>query len=473
MLKKIHFALSIPTILLIIFCHQMVIDHHSPTPNTKKPINMGTIPEIYLSETKVTKSLNQTCAKFPQLVNIQINNNHWQMQETSFGTFFLFGAYLDRRGAPMVRILALLDQYQPQNTYFCQFWYKNLAKPVIVESDVPFWLFRKNWGADNNQYKHPYLVTCPVDLVNGETPFSVSLVEGPCENASNNLRIFESYFEPKKNFVVCVKGLFFPFDDKSQRLVEWIELLWLLGAEKIHFYEFSVHPNIKKLLNYYENLGKVVVTPLSVAGSVSNNPKVLGKFFREKITERRLQEVIPYNDCLYRHLHEFKFVVLLDTDEVIIPAENTWVELMATLEDILPNSTSYVARNVYFWDNPSHQHDWFEGIPRHMHMLQHVFRARNHTKPMDFVKGFHDTRLVIALHNHFPFRCTKKCDFTEIDLGLAQLQHYRADCAYGVQNCGVLKSESVMDTRVWNFKHELVKRVEKTLTDLNLMQNFE
>ncbi|EFA05387.1 uncharacterized protein LOC659249 [Tribolium castaneum] len=472
MLKKIYFVLLVPTILLIIFYHQNKVPKKS-NPDSKKSLNIGNVPEIYLSDAKITKSINHSCANFPQLSDLHFNNNYWQLQQTTFGDFYLFGAYLDQRHDPVVRILALYEEYQPQNTYFCQLWYDNSPRPLIVESDVPYWLFRHNWGADNKAYKHPYLITCPVDLIKGQKPSSVSLVEKPCDNASNNLRIFESFSKRRKNFLVCVKGLFYPFEDKTHRLVEWIELLGLLGVEKIHFFELNVHPNTKKLLSYYENHGRIEVTPLSVAGSVSNNPQAVERFLREKYTERRLQEVIPYNDCLYRHLHEFKYVVLLDTDEVIIPAENTWLELIETLQDILPNSSSYMARNVYFWDNPSHQHEWFEGIPRHMHMLQHVFRARKHTKPMYFVKGFHDTRLVIALHNHFPFLCYKKCDFTEIDLGLAHLQHYRADCAYGVKNCGVMKSESAMDTRVWNFKHELVKRVEKTLADLNLTLKME
>ena len=37
----------------------------------------------------------------------------------------------------------------------------------------------------------------------------------------------------KKKFAVCVKGLDFPHQDISVRLVEWIELLNILGADKV------------------------------------------------------------------------------------------------------------------------------------------------------------------------------------------------------------------------------------------------
>jgi hypothetical protein len=242
------------------------------------------------------------------------------------------------------------------------------------------------------------------------------------------------------------------------------------GAEKINFYEFKVHPNTKKLLEYYEAKGQIEVTPLTLVGDYSNHPYLQDRFLHKKILQRRLQEVIPYNDCLYKHLQEFKYVVLLDTDEVIVPAEDTWVELIATLNNTLGKRSSYIARNIYFLDSHLHEHSWFEGIPKYMHMLQHVYRAENYTKPGYFIKGFHDTDLVTALHNHFPYSCLGGCKHTSIDLELAHLQHYRADCVREIK-CDAMKENSIMDTRVWNFKDELIGRVERALDDLGFAED--
>ena len=55
-------------------------------------------------------------------------------------------------------------------------------------------------------------------------PVSVSLVEEMCETSTNYLNII--YNLPtgeKEKFAVCVKGLDFPMEDRSVRLVEWIE----------------------------------------------------------------------------------------------------------------------------------------------------------------------------------------------------------------------------------------------------------
>lgn len=90
-----------------------------------------------------------------------------------------------------------------------------------------------------------------------QIPQSISLVEKQCDNSTNNLRVIYEKPPEKKGFAVCVKGLDFLHEDLSVRLVEWIELLNLLGADKVFFYELQVHPNISKVLKYYEQEGKV------------------------------------------------------------------------------------------------------------------------------------------------------------------------------------------------------------------------
>jgi hypothetical protein len=73
------------------------------------------------------------------------------------------------------------------------------------------------------------------------------VVEKPCHSANNNLRVLYTRPKVKDGFAVCVKGLDFLHEDLSVRLVEWIEMLGILGANKIFFYELAVHPNITKV----------------------------------------------------------------------------------------------------------------------------------------------------------------------------------------------------------------------------------
>ena len=74
------------------------------------------------------------------------------------------------------------------------------------------------------------------------------LVAYPCDTATNILRIvYNKPDQPKKKFAVCVKGLNFPGEDISGSLVEWFELLHVLGADMIFLYKFDVHRNVEKV----------------------------------------------------------------------------------------------------------------------------------------------------------------------------------------------------------------------------------
>ena len=41
------------------------------------------------------------------------------------------------------------------------------------------------------------------------------------------------------------------FYDVTARLVQWIELLSLLGADKVLLYQLDVQQNVSKVLDYY------------------------------------------------------------------------------------------------------------------------------------------------------------------------------------------------------------------------------
>ena len=81
------------------------------------------------------------------------------------------------------------------------------------------------------------------------TPATVSIVENPCDKATNNLKVIFNNLKPgesKQEFAVCVKGLDFPDHDMSVRLVEWLETLEALGANKVFLYNLEIHPNVTR-----------------------------------------------------------------------------------------------------------------------------------------------------------------------------------------------------------------------------------
>lgn len=426
---------------------------------------------------------SKSCVKYPPLYDIQFNNLYWQKMNTNNGTFFVYGAYLDLRPKagkiPVIRVLTMIDRIKPPPV-FCLLWYDNATLPVVSAASYTYAWYPK-WGNYKDGILQPFIVSCPSPFQKGRAlyPSSVSLVEKQCHPPSNNVRVIYNVPEKKENFAVCVKGLDFLKDDLSVRLIEWIELLNMLGAKKIFFYELEVHPNISKVLKHYVQTGVVDNTPITLPGDMPNLPALRHHFLKLKMNHKRQNELIPYNDCLYRNLYSYDYIALLDVDEVIMPINHKgWGDLM---ESVLPlalkernyTRASYNFRNVYFMDDmltgEEMKHEVHEdGIPPYMHMLQHVYRAKNFTKPGAYVKCFHDTQRVVSLHNHFPLNCFGSCTTFSVPPEMAQLQHYRKDCVGPLKkSCeSEFKSNTVKDTTIWKYKDELITRVTDVLQGL-------
>lgn len=426
------------------------------------------------------------CAPFPSIYDLEFHNTYWQTLRAAEGVFHLYGAYLDRRKTsrigPAVRLLAVHDRIKPTAVTHCQLWFEERDQPVVVRNLEYKYVWNSKWGNYRDRVLQPYLLACVLPAeVRHLVPASVSLVENPCDRATNNLRV---HYEPPEqgaargDFAVCVKGLDFLHEDLSVRLVEWIELVRLLGAEKIYFYELQVHPNITKVLEYYTERGLVSVTPVTLPGGQPNLPGLQHMYLKKKTTHKRQMELIPYNDCLYRHMYRHRWLALLDIDEVIVPLEDPdWGGLMrralplAVPADGKPPRSSYHASNLYFLDSLRHEHGWEEGVPRYMHMLQHVYRTRNFTKPGQYVKAFHETDRVLALHNHFPLACLGgACSSYALETRHARLQHYRADCVTALsKTCAELRAQPERDTALWRWRDELVTHADVALRALGFL----
>lgn len=114
-------------------------------------------------------------------------------------------------------------------------------------------------------------------------------------------------------------------------------------------------------------------------------------------------------------------------------------------------------------------HSKFENCSgRYMHMLQHVYRSKNFTKPNQYIKCFHNPERVVTLHNHFPLACLGAgCTSYPIETEDAQLQHYRADCVRSLKKtCVEYRENSVIDTTIWRYRDKLISRVTDTLKTL-------
>lgn len=419
---------------------------------------------------------NSSCAPFPNIYNLKFNNLFWQTFKRSNVTFQLYKAFYDTRRINdqrhSVHILSMVNTVELSFDTHCHFWFENTDEPVITTTNTYRYLWYREWGDPEPGGYVPFMITCELpETYQEEVPSCVSLVEKPCDTASNLLSVVYEVPEEKGEFAVCVKGLDFLTTDVSANLVEWLEILNLMGASKVFFYQLQVHPNIAKVLDYYKSLGRIHVTPMTLCGEQPNLPILQHAYLENYNIHQSFSEIVPNNDCFYTNIYSYKYVALLDVDEFILPVrDSNWTTLMKRVirkagED---QYASYNARNVYFLEelNPVNP---YSGIPPYMHFLSQTYRSSLFTPPLEYVKSFFDTETVLTVHNHLPIHIANHLDSTYSMSRLdAQLSHYRKGCAQEL-DCLEYSTNITEDIKLWKHKDVLISRVSDVLKSLNII----
>lgn len=433
---------------------------------------------------------NSSLPKVPSLLDLDFTNEFWQRQHTSNGTFQLLSAYLDNRVTNpdqdhFVRILVVIKQLYVMESVqmHCQLWYANLNESIVVPVDTENYLWRRNWGYNAPEMWQPHLIACrlPEGRRNSVAPVAVSLVENGNDLATNCLRIFNVKPNARENFAVVVKALDFYHDENvSVKLVEWIELLRLLGAQKLFLYVLQVHPNIQKVLDHYSSDGFVSVHRTKWPGGFRNTTGQTHSYSSNQVQ----LELIPFNDCFYRNLYNYKYLAVIDVDEIIMPTGNltSWAQMMDVVQERIRNSEHYYVKyanyafhNAYFLDRfyTAQQRpvaaEFDPELPAELHMVRHTARAREHNHIHWYAKSFFSTEHTVTLHNHYPIDCQPEpCYYYYVPLSDGQLNHYRLDCDLATFPCEVTDT-FVEDKTIDKWSGELIPRSLETIRKLELL----
>ena len=417
-----------------------------------------------------------------KLFNITLNNQYWQEYVSRSGIFYLYNAYLDTRSKEsLIRIPAIVKKVLGNAVHRCAIWYNNSAVPDI--SVVPIEIIPINRHTQrlfidiplhNNLFN--YLLTCKISDKRGRIPQAVSIVDHnhthnykkpSCYETANYLKVNHNHDE-KKDFAVCVKNFFFQKYD-STKLIEWIELLSILGAQKIFLYELDGNPDVWKVFDFYTKKGILHVKKCAIPGDPNFRNST---YLKMHLTPLRHDSVIFLNDCLYRNIHKYKFLGMMDPDEVIVPRQLgvTWSDMMTTVMNTYKNATSYIFESTYFFDDLLQYKPLLNGsvydIPKTSHMLRHIYRSKKLGKG----KSFLNTEYSKKVSSHRVLDCiTIPCQEAKVNSSLALVHHYRSGCQrMHAEHCDEeFYGDIVLDKVLWEFKDKLVSRFKETLSKLD------
>ncbi|ELU10767.1 hypothetical protein CAPTEDRAFT_200201 [Capitella teleta] len=394
-----------------------------------------------------------------------VHNQVWQVVDGPRKAYLLSAYYDDRPAldAPKIRIIGI---FEPNiSTPHCLLWYHvhNQTNPDVVMGELI--QIGPNINPVTATKYGQFILSCAI--AQGKTPpLFVSVVTPDSHNATTLLLVQwpVKSAEPIE-FGQCMSVVYWGQD--PFRVVEWMELQKLLGVGEVTLYNNSLDAMSSMIVNHYATVEHYVV--------VKQSPSVLDDDGELTI----LMNMSPaINDCLYRNMYRYKWVLSSDLDEVIMPTtyDNYTAMVNALVEKHAPSKEvmSFMFKNVYFFDDlgPVRRKPWYLWTMRYL----------RHIPPSPYgyaVKSFSNPLACVGLQNHL---CWKRVPSYQnattwnIDVGLhyGKNQHYKK-CHFdtflernGV--CHKVMRRYKQETNILRLKDKLNENVVAKLLELDLIE---
>ncbi len=200
-------------------------------------------------------------------------------------------------------------------------------------------VIRENW---NLRYSAVFVI-CPLPPGLEEIPDSVSVIAddgdggsgggrgggGPHAAPTNQLAILnrdadpaalEAQLSASDEVSACVKPLHFDYG-RTLELLEFLELNKLLGVTRFTLYNHTVSREVSCVLRDYADRGEVDLLPWSLNMASQSEIRTEGLF-------------AALNDCLYRNMWRYNYLLLIDLDEFVVPRNNRTLAQMIRLRHL-------------------------------------------------------------------------------------------------------------------------------------------
>ncbi|KAM7412526.1 hypothetical protein PAMA_020075 [Pampus argenteus] len=311
----------------------------------------------------------------------------------------LLSAYMEHRKEKQVRVIAVaLSSETP--VYRCLLYCEE--KQYISEGVGEF---------HDDYYGFSYgtvHIMCP--LPSGcETPSLIAVTTAAASSEDLHHAVFLEVKNQKAesvslpyNFTVCISTMF-DFTNVLQ-LVQSLEMMQLLGVNRVVIYKTSCSPETQRVLDYYTETGLVEVIPWTISRYLK--PSRFWQPGQDAGDLHYYGQVPALNDCVYRYMYQTRYMSLQDIDELILPQSvNSWLDLLPLLENKYGIDTCYMFANYEFPNSitlpppasqtlPSQNIGW-QKVPG-VNILAHL-----HHKPID---KYHYINVKIIVNPRAVFR---------------------------------------------------------------------
>ncbi|XP_032400722.1 uncharacterized protein LOC116707479 isoform X1 [Xiphophorus hellerii] len=254
------------------------------------------------------------------------------------------------------------------------------------------------------------------------------------------------------------------------QLVQTVEMLQLLGVNRIVIYKTNCSVETQRVLDYYTDKGLVEVVPWSLSEYLKVSRRA--KPDQDPGDIHYFGQIPALNDCLYRSMYRSKYVALHDPDELILPQTvDSWSELLPLLE-----KRHGADRCFYFKNN------WFpteftlpppppnvlpaRGLWRNVsgaNVLTHLYSEP--VKPKRAFNNFKtitNPRSVFVVTVHGVLRSQKSCAW--VDRTVARMYHTKVRGQTGLK-----AQQLIYDGRLLSYSGRLTSAVSAVLRETRLL----
>lgn len=356
----------------------------------------------------LSKSLIDDCSNplRPSNESIKYFNTFWQRLDWRAGRLHILKAHYDERISnpnPIVRIIAATETHHIPKIY-CVMWVDDEMYPKISIATIHYGWLKWLKLPKNTKQIHTIIVNCPA---NYGKPKSISLTTDPCKVLGNNLEIPLNKSEVNNktsNIAVCVRWFIYPNHDMSIRLIEWLEMVRILGADHVYLSDLSIHPNMNRVKQFYTSSKFLTWDKYTLPGDQPNDdPITQANYVYNNVPNEILNDQIRLYDCVYQTMNIYKYLIIMDMDELIIPIRHhTWRELLKNIENGFGKSDSYGVKRYYYLDSDTpDNHSMIQNIPKNLYTMRNIYR-REH----DNVKSI--IRLDRVVSKIYCFKCSNR-----------------------------------------------------------------
>lgn len=342
------------------------------------------------------------------------------------------------------------------STADCKLWFAHTYGPTTVKAVTK--AIRENW---NLRYS-AYFILCPL-LYGSPVPDAVSVLVR--DSGHMNHKVNEDTLMPsnrllvhnkpqskskknnwmsEQNIAVCVKPLHYEFN-KVLNLIEFIEMNRILGINHFVLYNHTVGPEVDCVLQEYIEAGVVTMLPWHLDMVSQKEIRTEGLF-------------AALNDCLYRTMNRFKYVLMIDIDELIIPYRHKdLTSLLRVLSGANGERTgAFSFRNAFFYSQWPDDKSVADSLTYPLITLLKTRRKAQMNIHKQRSKCIVIPENVVEMGNHFVWEFIPRKMMVNIDPKIGALHHYRV-CEFGGNDC--VKSPSVVERRVHFWKDRLIHRI--------------